>query len=558
MVDGRQQATFAATLVDEWVRSGMTAAVVAPGSRSTPMALALADRNDVALHVVHDERAAAFVALGLGIDGAPALLLCTSGTAAAHFLPAAVEASLSQVPMIMVTADRPAELRGVGAPQTIDQPGIYGSYVELMLDLGDDAIADRASWRAIAADVFAHATAGPVQMNLQFREPLAVAPDELPPPLGAVDQGNRARNEFVVDRVPDGFDTPRGVILAGGRSLVDPSDVRELAARSGWPVIADPLSGLRDEDAVTMADALLRHGPFANDHLPSSIVRVGRPAASRVLVEWTSRAVAAGAALVQVGGPGRVDPGLDVSAYCDLHDVLAAVETGAIGTPWAARWRRAEERARVAVEDVLDQFARSQRLTEPGVARLVATHRPAQAQLTVASSMPVRDLEWFGGPQASAWCNRGANGIDGTISTALGRSLAGHPSIVLLGDLAFVHDVNALIALAGRDADLRIVVIDNDGGGIFSFLPQARQLSEGRFEQLFGTPHGSDVLALAAAHGLPAMNVSRPAELTDQLAIPGPWVARVISDRVANVTVHEELQRAVAAAVDPQGTSHRA
>ena len=345
MVDGRQQATFAATLVDEWVRQGVTAAVVAPGSRSTPMALALADRDDVALHVVHDERVAAFVALGLGIDGVPALLLCTSGTAAAHFLPAVVEASLSQVPMIVLTADRPAELRGVGAPQTIDQPGIYGSYVESMLDLGDDTIADRTSWRPIAADAFAHATAGPVQVNLQFCEPLAAAPDELPPALASVRRSDGARAGFAVDRVPDGFDTPRGVILAGGRSLIDPSDVRELAARSGWPIIADPLSGMRDDDAVTMADALLRHRPFADDHLPSSIVRVGRPAASRVLVEWTSRAVAAGATLVQVGGPGRIDPGLDVSARCDLDDVLAAIENGATGTPWAARWRRAEERA---------------------------------------------------------------------------------------------------------------------------------------------------------------------------------------------------------------------
>ncbi|MEO1058573.1 MAG: thiamine pyrophosphate-dependent enzyme, partial [Actinomycetota bacterium] len=306
---------------------------------------------------------------------------------------------------------------------------------------------------------------------------------------------------------------------------------------------------------LTMADALLRHGPFADDHLPTSIVRIGRPAASRILVEWTSRAVAAGGSLVQVGGPGRIDPGLDVTARCSLDDVLAAVEAGATGTPWAARWRRAEERARGAAGALLDEFEAAGRLTEPGVARIVALHRPRGAQVTVASSMPVRDLEWFGGPTAVAWCNRGANGIDGTMSTALGRSLGGVPSLVLLGDIAFIHDVNALVALTDRRADLRIVVVDNDGGGIFSFLPQARQLSDERFEQLFGTPHGADVLALAAAHGLPTVDIADPHALIEQLSVPGPWVARVATDRRANVAVHADLHDAVAAAIDPSSAA---
>ncbi len=552
MTDARTQATFAATLVDEWVRLGVRHAVVAPGSRSTPMALAVARRDDVAVHVVHDERAAAFVALGLGIDGHPALLLCTSGTAVAHFLPAVIEAHLSQIPMIVLTADRPEELRGVGAPQTIDQPGIFGVYARAMLDLGDAAIAESGSWRRRASDAWHHATDGPVQVNLQFREPLAADPDELPA-AGAL--ASPTSDATPHDPVPEGFDTPRGVILAGGRSLVDGSRVHELAARAGWPLIADPLSGVRDDDAITMVDALLRHGPFADDHLPTSIVRIGRPAASRVVVEWTSRAVAAGASLVQVGGPGTIDPGLDVTARCGLDDVLAEVETGATGTPWAARWRRAEERARAAAGALLDDLDATGQLTEPGVARIVAAHRPPEAQVTVASSMPVRDLEWFGGPSATAWCNRGANGIDGTMSTALGRCLNGFPSIVLLGDIAFIHDANALVALTERSADLRVIVVDNDGGGIFSFLPQARQLPEERFEQLFGTPHGADVLALAAAHGLPTLDISAPSALIEQLTVPGPWVARVATDRRANVEVHRQLHEAVAAAIDPSSSA---
>ncbi|MEO1058092.1 MAG: 2-succinyl-5-enolpyruvyl-6-hydroxy-3-cyclohexene-1-carboxylic-acid synthase, partial [Actinomycetota bacterium] len=252
MVDAHAQATFAATLVDEWVRLGVRHAVIAPGSRSTPMALAVACRTDVAVHVVHDERAAGFVALGLGVDGPPALLLCTSGTAVAHFLPAVIEARLSQIPMIVLTADRPAELRGVGAPQTIEQPGIFGVYVTAMHDLGDEAIADAASWRGRAGDAWQHAVDGPVQVNLQFREPLAADARELPGPAEPI---VRPRGAHQHDRVPADFDQPRGVILAGGRSLVDPERVRQLAERTGWPLIADPLSGMRSDHSVTMADA---------------------------------------------------------------------------------------------------------------------------------------------------------------------------------------------------------------------------------------------------------------------------------------------------------------
>ncbi|MEM9514222.1 MAG: 2-succinyl-5-enolpyruvyl-6-hydroxy-3-cyclohexene-1-carboxylic-acid synthase [Actinomycetota bacterium] len=551
MTHARRQATFAATLVDEWVRLGVRHAVVAPGSRSTPMALAVARRDDVAVHVVHDERAAGFVALGLGIDGPPALLLCTSGTAVAHFLPAVIEAHLSQIPMIVLTADRPAELRGVGAPQTIDQPGIFGVYTRAMFDLGDAAIAESGAWRQRASDAWQRAAEGPVQVNLQFREPLAADPDGLPAASAPV---SRARPEHHHDPVPAGFDQPRGVILAGGRSLVAPEQVRQLAQRTDWPLIADPLSRVRNDGAITMADAVLRHGPFANDHLPTSIVRIGRPAASRVLVEWTSRAVAAGASLVQVGGPGRIDPGLDVTAHCSIDQVLAAVDAGATGTPWAARWRRAEERARAAAGALLDEFEAAGHLTEPGVARIVAAHRPPDARVTVASSMPVRDLEWFGGPAATAWCNRGANGIDGTMSTALGRCLDGVPSLVLLGDIALIHDANALVTLTARGADLRVVVIDNDGGGIFSFLPQAGQLSDEQFEQLFGTPHGADALALAAAHGVPTVDIATPNALIEQLRMPGPWVARVATDRRANVAVHADLHEAVAAAIDPSSS----
>jgi 2-succinyl-5-enolpyruvyl-6-hydroxy-3-cyclohexene-1-carboxylate synthase len=546
------QATFCATLVDEWVRAGVRNAVVAPGSRSTPMALALAARDEVHVHVVHDERIGAFVALGLGSLGdGPALLLCTSGTAAANFYPAVVEAGLSEIPMIVLTADRPDELRGVGAPQTIDQIELYGGHVRWFGDPGVPTAEEADSWRGVAADAWMSArglldperAAGPVQLNLPFREPLVGAARELPPPNPPV--GVAA--EIVMDSFPlEELDRQRGVILVGGQSGVDPSDVVELHRRTDWPIIADPLSEVRQLDGViTSADALLRHDGFAADHAPDVIIRIGRPAASKVLAQWSARP---DVILFQVGGPGRIDPAHNVTAVCSIPEILKIPTDGATGTTWMARWRHADERADAAIASSLTA---SDELSEPAVARLVAESIPDLGHLVVASSMPVRDLEWYGGRSACAFANRGANGIDGVMSTALGRALGrpDGPTFVLLGDLAFVHDSNALLGLASRDVDLRIVVVDNDGGGIFSFLPQAALLEHDRFEQLFGTPLGADVLALAAAHSIPGRTVTTRSELTDQLTTPGPWVVRVPTDRSDNVRIHDEIHSAVATAI---------
>ncbi|HYN34560.1 MAG TPA: 2-succinyl-5-enolpyruvyl-6-hydroxy-3-cyclohexene-1-carboxylic-acid synthase [Ilumatobacteraceae bacterium] len=541
------QATFCATLVDQWIRLGVRHAVVAPGSRSTPMALALVDRAELHVHVVHDERSAAFVALGLGLDGTPALLLCTSGTAAANFYPAVVEAGLSGVPMIVVTADRPEELRGVGAPQTIDQVDLYGKHAVWSRDPGVADHGERSLWRDLADDAMAHARSGPVQLNLAFREPLLGTCGALPDPIERSPMVSPPRR---FDDVPAGLDRGRGVILVGGRSAVDSADVAALHSATGWPIIADPVSNMRHlAGVVTTADSLVRHEAFAAAHLPDVIIRVGRPAASKVLAEWTSRATTNGATLVQVGGPGVIDPDRSVAAVCSIDAILGVSVTSEPG--WAESWARAERAADAAIVAAMAEFAE---LTEPAVARLVAEHLPDDTELVVSSSMPVRDLEWFGGVHARAHANRGANGIDGVVSTALGRALGraveGTPAAVLLGDLAFVHDSNALVALAGRHADLRIVVVDNDGGGIFSFLPQATTLDGERFEQLFGTPLAVDIVALATSYGLEARTVQAADELVEQLAIPGPWVCCVPSNRRHNVDVHAMLHAAVGAALD--------
>jgi len=503
------------------------------------MALALAEREDVLLHVVHDERAAAFIALGIGLEGTPVVLLCTSGTAAANFHPAVVEAGLSEVPIIVCTADRPPELRGVGAPQTIDQLALYGTSVRWFHDARPPDDAEPADWRPLAQRVFSTALNGPVHLNLPFREPLLGTVAGLPELIGPPQPV--PRGIATSGPVAETFDRQRGVIIAGGRSGIDPVEIAHLAERLGWPILADPCSGLRaDSHAVTAFDSLLRHEEFARAHAPEMIVRVGRPPASKVLAQW---AVASGAPVLQVGGPGVIDPDHNVAACCTVDDL--APLGGAAGTPWLARWKHANEQAETAIAAHLA----AEPIGEPLVARTVAANLTADQQLVVASSMPVRDLEWFGGVSARAHSNRGANGIDGVLSTGVGSALSGTSTVVLIGDVAFLHDSNALVGLSERGADIRIVVIDNGGGGIFSFLPQAASLPADRFEQLFGTPHGTDIELLARAHRLPASTVRSVDELAAALAVDGPCVIRVESDRAANARAHDALHAAVADAL---------
>ncbi len=514
------------------------------------MALALTERAEMSIHVFHDERVAAFTALGLGLsptDGgpsAPALLLCTSGTAAANFLPAIAEAGLSEVPMIVLTADRPKELRGVGAPQTIDQRKLYGTHVRWFHDPGVPDAATSEDWRPLAVTAWSRSVAGPVQLNLPFREPLVGNSLDLP---AASDTDIDARVKVAFDAVPDAASADRGVILVGGMSGVPTERVLELGRATGWPIIADPQSGMRHLSDVSTIDALLRVDGFADQYLPDVILRVGRPSTSKVLAKWTARSEPT---LIQVGGPGRIDPSGTVTAVCGIDDLIDAAGDRSSGTGWIAEWRQLDEMTATAIEASMDA---SDELTEPAVARTLVGHLPAGAQMTVSSSMPVRDVEWYAGRTPFVHSNRGANGIDGVISTSLGRALrqpaGAPPSFVLIGDLAFVHDSNALVGLIRRDVDLRIVVVDNDGGGIFSFLPQSTILEPERFEQLFGTPLGTDVLALATAHGVDTATATTVDELVDQIGRPGPWVCRVPSNRVANVAVHDAIHAAVAVAL---------
>lgn len=549
------QATFCATLVDEWVRLGLRQAVIAPGSRSTPLALAFAARDDIGVQVVHDERVAAFVALGVGLaTGVPAAVLCTSGTAATHFHAAVVEADLASVPLLVLTADRPPELQGIGAPQTIDQLDLYGAVVRCFADPGVPDEADRGVWREWAADWWLSAVdgdPGPVHVNLAFREPLVgtagvlpAAPVEVP----AIDPDEWFMMRPDMAELAAMLSAPRGLVVAG-RGVDDPQVVGELAARLGWPVLADARSGCRHLPAAVCAfDALLRVPAFADAHLPQVVLHLGEPPASKVLGQWLA---ACGAVQVQVHPQQRVVDPLQmigervygrVSTVCG--ELLSAV-TPAPDGGWNAAWRLAEGAAQAAFDAELRADGR---LSEPGVARCLSTYA---GNVVTSSSMPVRDLEWFGRPSTtSVFSNRGANGIDGVLSTGIGVALAsGRPTVVHIGDVALLHDQSALTALATRRLPLTIVATDNDGGAIFSFLPQATQLPADRFEQLFGTPHGTDLVALARAHGLGAVDVSDEAGLRAAVDDPQITLVRVRTTRADNVAVHARLNAAVAGAI---------
>jgi 2-succinyl-5-enolpyruvyl-6-hydroxy-3-cyclohexene-1-carboxylate synthase len=349
------QVTFCATLVDQWIDMGMQHAVVAPGSRSTPMALALAARTDLQVHVAHDERTAAFMALGVGLStGVPAALLCTSGTAAAHFHAAVIEADLSGVPMIVLTADRPPELQGVGAPQTIDQVELYGDVVRLFADLGVPDAEATAAWRGTAVNAWLAACGidpGPVHLNLPFREPLVGHIGELP----ALDPGFEGPDDEVwfmtrlsMEELAAMLTAPRGVVVAGN-GVDDPDAAGALAAALGWPILADPRSGCRRLRAAVCAfDPLLRDAGFAAANRPDVVLHLGEPPASKVLGQWLQ---ASGAVHVQVHPQGRtIDPlGIvtervygSVGTVCEALTPLVAAPAD---STWLAGWMAAESAA---------------------------------------------------------------------------------------------------------------------------------------------------------------------------------------------------------------------
>lgn len=557
-------ATFCTTLVDEWVEAGLRHAMVSPGSRSTPMLMALEMDRRVRVHVFLDERSGGFAALGCALaTGVPAVVLTTSGTAAVNLHPAVVEAGHAGVPLLALTADRPPELHGVGAPQTIEQRDLFGSHARGYFEPGvpDELPPDR--WRSLAREVWEGATGvtgsvpGAVQLDLPFREPLVGESGRLPPGLASKPRraGLPEVGEDVVREIAELVDGRRGVILVGC-PIDRPEAVLALASHLGWPVLSDPRSGTRvpHEAVVAHADLMLREDAFASQAAPDVVLRLGDLPASRTVAEWLGSLEA-----LQIGVDPwgrRFDPMRNLEhlltgspgGFCDgLRSMTRSSSDGA----WLASWVDAEVRVVRALEESLRE---AEGLTEPALARAVVGGMPDDGVLVVSSSMPIRDVEWYAAPRGGAQilANRGANGIDGVVSTALGVAIgSGAPTMALVGDLAFLHDSNALVGLASRDLDLTIVVVDNDGGGIFHFLPQRDALEEGTFERLFATPHGVDLVGLIGAFGLEADEVTKVDEVESILGrrTVGTRVVVARSDRERNREVHRHLQEAVGSAL---------
>jgi 2-succinyl-5-enolpyruvyl-6-hydroxy-3-cyclohexene-1-carboxylate synthase len=547
-------------------------AVVCPGSRSTPLALACAEHRDLRTWSVIDERSAAFFALGVGkATGRPALVVATSGTAGAHFYPAVIEAGMMRVPLVLLTADRPPELRDWGAAQTIDQRALYGAHARLWLDVGmPEASAPvlvhlRAQvGRAMAAAL--RAPEGAVHLNVPFREPLAPVPDAPPLDLGALAERGREGAPFtrlvLRSRAPDAAElssladrlerTEKGVIVCGPRDRDDGLDVAvgELGKILGYPVLAEATSNVRFAgcgEALCAYDAVLRNERFARAHRPEVVLRVGGGLTPKGPQAWLDRS---GAFTVQVGdGEGLVDPQHSASVVLEGDPVAACrallrENARPQTTDWYRHFIWAEMRARQVMGEV---FAADDRLTEPRIAREVVAAMPPGAMLFLSSSMPIRDVDAFAmertGP-LRVLANRGANGIDGVTSTALGAAMAlGKPAALLTGDLAFLHDLSGLLIAARHKLSLAVVVVNNDGGGIFSFLPIAGRTPH--FETLFATPHGLPSLRPAAElfgarHHEPG-GARELAEAVRAGAKGGLHVIEARVDRAANWVEHRAL-----------------
>ena len=534
------QASFASTLVDEWFRDGLRDVVVAPGSRSTPLVLALARHGGLRTHVRIDERSAAFFALGRALaTHRPVAMVVTSGTAAAEVHAAVAEADLAGVPLLVLSADRPPELHHVGAPQTMDQRQLYGAKVRLYEEPGVARWEARGSWRALASRAYEHAAgesgrAGPVHLNLAFVEPLVGEPSDIPAPRGDGPWRTTRRRE-----------TRRSVLTAPGPVLavvgagVDSATIADMVALD-WVVLGDATA----QGSLAYFDALLRDDRFAERVRPSVVVRLGGSPASKVLAE---RLVAWGAPCVAFDGAGPfADPsGLVGEVLRGLPDPSSTRGDADYLATWAdasarvGQWLEGERR-----RDVFD---------EPSIAHSVVTACARHGvSLVVGSSMPVRDVEWWAPTrQTPTYANRGVNGIDGVSSTVLGVA-AGGAAIGLVGDLTLLHDVSALVDGLG-DAGGRavIVVADNGGGGIFSFLAQAGEEAE-TFARFFSTPRPHDLTAVAAAFGHRASRVtsitSLEAAIDDGLAHEGLSVVVARVDPPAtNVARHLALNAAVAA-----------
>ena len=553
---------LAVAIVEELITSGVRDAVLAPGSRSAPLALALADAERsgfVRLHVRIDERSAGYLALGLArVSGHPVAVITTSGTAAVNVHPAFVEAAYSGVPLIAVTADRPGALRGTGANQTIDQRGIYAMDAVVAEDLEG---LDEGAVKDVVAAALATAIGdrpGPVHLNAPFSEPLVGAGEHA---VGGVTR--RPRDRPSRTGVPlttlVGASAVRGLLIAGDfddERVLDAAS--SLASAMGWPIISEPSGNLSSHPLALKHGPALLGSPWAGALVPDIVVTIGRVGLHRSV----TRVLRNSPVHIAVDVPpslGRVDPVQSAQVIVDAVPVGA----GPADPQWAAHWREADDIAERVVTDVLatpGALDGPTDLTGPLVARLVAATAEEDDLIVIGPSWPVRHMSMYGGAlRATCIANRGTSGIDGVMSTAWGAAVAhsdGHPAgttYALVGDLTSIYDRNALIVPVTESLPrLVYVVADNDGGGIFSQLEQGAAAFAADFERVFGTAHGADLSTLLAAPRIEVVTVDTAGALQDELARKERGVRIVIarcSSRESEAALVRELQSAVDAAL---------
>ncbi len=576
---------LASAFVEELARGGLRQAVVSPGSRSTPLAVALWRQPEIEVTVIVDERSAAFFALGAAqAGGAPVALLCTSGTAVANYHPAVFEADESGIPLVVLSADRPPELRGIGAGQTVDQIKVFGSSVRWFCEVGTHVADDDGllHFRSVACRALAAARGetrpGPVHLNLPWREPLAPVPVEgavtATDPLALAGRDKRPLTAVTrIDLEPSAFlleemaahigDAIAGVIVAGRQ--LDP-ELREplahLARASGFPILAEPTSQLRcgpheRSHVIAAYDLLLRDERFARSVVPDLVLRFGAMPTSKPLRAWLA---ASGASEIVI------DPYGGWNEPSNRAAAILRADPTELASGWAARlekeprgapegWIAAEAAAQAVLDSELGdagaaEYSDGGPIAEPALHRALGAAHGDGDLIYTASSMPIRDQEAFlaaSNTDALFLCNRGANGIDGLISSGIGAAHAsGRPTTIVTGDLGLLHDVGGLAALRAVSTPVRIVVIDNGGGGIFHFLPQQQVLPDDEFEALLGTPRGIDAAKAAALFDLPHHRLESLADLPIALAA-GTGLIEVKTDRQTNVATHRQLQERVKA-----------
>ncbi|RYL92118.1 2-succinyl-5-enolpyruvyl-6-hydroxy-3-cyclohexene-1-carboxylic-acid synthase [Sporolactobacillus sp. THM7-4] len=559
---------YLASFVDELVESGVKAAVVSPGSRSTPLAMLMAEHPGIRVYLDVDERSAGFLALGLAkATYKPVAMVCTSGTATANYYPAIVEAYYSRVPLVVLTADRPYELQDVGAPQTIHQAGMYGNHVKRFVEI-DIPENDRRlvqHTRTVCARAVAAAASlpkGPVHLNFPIREPLVPNLKKAghfrrtDHPAVRVYSGTPALSGEERRRVAEAIrGAEKGVIICGEMDSEGAEEsVVRFAERIGFPVLADPLSQLRRGDhsftnIIECYDSFLKDERVSSFLHPDLMIRFGAMPVSKPLMLWMKREKARH--IVVDGGSGWRDPAgtatemihSEEERFCE--DMMALLPENPEHS-WLESWIRINQATKSVLMTIRDETV----LNEEKTFLLLNDLMPDQSHLFVGNSMPIRELDTFfftGKQKVKIFANRGANGIDGVVSTAVAVSLVREKTVLAIGDLSFFHDMNGLLAAKLHKSNLTIVLINNDGGGIFSFLAQASEKTY--FETLFGTPHGLDFSHVAHLYGADYQKVINgdefKAAITRSFEISGLKIIEVPTRREDNVKKHKELQSLV-------------